>query len=240
MVARYVASLQLPISATRLESYRSAGESDFDMIVNYVWNIELSEALYPTLQAAEVSLRNSFHAAATARYDSEFWFDRRDVLLPVQRRKIQEARDELARLGKPATAGRIVAAMPLGFWMHLFDRPYERAPASAPDRLSWHDRRLALLDAVFPNAPRRARNHETMRLRCDAIRDLRNRVFHYEAIWHRPHLAHEHAAILELIGWISPPMRSTIGICDRFTLINAGGRSSIRERLQLHVGSAES
>lgn len=234
MIADYVAQLRLPISGTRLESYRAAGGTDLDMVVNYMWNIELSEALYPSLQAVEVSLRNGIHAGAMAHYDSEFWFDRHDVLLPVQRRKIQEARDELARRGKPNTSGRVIAAM-LGFWMHLFDRPYEHAPSQAPHRLSWHDDHLALLDAVFPNAPRRARNREAIRRRCNAIRDLRNRVFHYEAVWNRPRLAQEHAAILEFIGWISPSMRTTIELCDRFTLINEGGRRAVREKLLMHI-----
>ncbi|MGH2615979.1 MAG: hypothetical protein ACRDJC_12115, partial [Thermomicrobiales bacterium] len=188
------------------------------MLVNYLWNVELSEALYPSLQTVEVSLRNSIHSAASARYRSEFWFDQPDVLMPVQRKSMQEARDGLTKLGKPHTAGRIIAAVSFGFWVHVFDRPYERAPHGSP-RLSWHDNSLAMLQAVFPHAPRRFRSRDKLRRRCDAIRDIRNRVFHYEPIWHRPFLDREHAAILDLIGWISPQMSSTVGLCDRFTLV---------------------
>lgn len=203
------------------------------MLTNYLWNVELSQALYPILQAVEVSLRNSIHAAATARYNSEFWFDLPHVLLSAQRRRIEEARVDLRKMGKPLTPGRMIAGLTLGFWVHLFDRPYERAPATARDRLSWHDTNLAMLHAVFPNAPRRARNRAAIRRQCDAIRDLRNRVFHYEAIWQRPTLDREHAAILALIAWISPEMRDAIALCDRFTLAYHEGKQNVAEHLNL-------
>jgi len=66
-----------------------------------------------------------------------------------------------------------------------------------------------MFDAVFPNAPRRSRNRESMRHQCELIRDLRNRVFHFEPIWRSPDLIRRHEAIFTMIGWISPQMRST-------------------------------
>jgi hypothetical protein len=239
VIANLLAELDLPVSAERLESYRKPGGTDLDVLVNYLWNVELSEALYPCLQAIEVTLRNSIHSAASTRYQTEYWFDLADVLLPAQAAKIQEERDELRRRGKPQTAGRIVAELTFGFWVNLFNRPYERAPHNADNRWAWHDRNLALIDTVFPHAPRRVRNRESMRRRCDAVRDLRNRVFHYEPIWHRPFLDREHADILSMIGWISPRMRSTIGLCDRFTLVHHGGRQAIEERLRHELGARE-
>jgi hypothetical protein len=47
MVARFAAALELPVSRVHLESYRPPGAGDITMIVNYPFNVELSEALYP-------------------------------------------------------------------------------------------------------------------------------------------------------------------------------------------------
>jgi len=123
MASTFVAGLQAPISRVRLESYRSPGDTDLETIVNYLFNIELSEALYPSLHAVEVSLRNSIHSAASSHYRSEFWFDQAGVILPAQENKIREARNELEKFGKPQTAGRIIAALSFGFWVNLFNRP---------------------------------------------------------------------------------------------------------------------
>lgn len=68
MVAQFVADLELPLSRIRLENYRPLHGADLDMVVNYFLNIELSEALYPTLQAFEVALRNSVHRALSQHF----------------------------------------------------------------------------------------------------------------------------------------------------------------------------
>ena len=75
MQAELFKKLRASISSHRLDSYRQAGQSDFDVIASYLWNMALCEALYPSLQALEVTLRNSIHAAAVRRYNSDFWFD---------------------------------------------------------------------------------------------------------------------------------------------------------------------
>ena len=98
MVAALVAKLAPSVSSVRLEAHRPSGGSDVEMLINYFWNVELCKALYPSIHALEVSLRNSIHAAANDHYRTPFWFDLPDVLLARQRELIQEARDDLARL----------------------------------------------------------------------------------------------------------------------------------------------
>jgi hypothetical protein len=75
MVARFVAELERPISRVRLEAHRPASGDDFAMLIEYFYNIGLSEAPYPVLQAFEVSLRNSINATLTTHFQTPYWFD---------------------------------------------------------------------------------------------------------------------------------------------------------------------
>ena len=198
------------------------------MVVNYIWNIELSETLYPILQVLEVALRNGTHAAASTAYGTEFWFDQPGVLLYHQAQEVADVKAKLIADHKQATAGRIVAQLMFGFWTRLLNRPYEAS--------FWHANNLAILLAAFPSAPRRYRNRLDIWHRVNAIRDLRNRVFHYEPIWDRPTLTQEHANILQAISWISTEMRGMVGLCDRFQLVYQVGKTDVEARIKNHLG----
>lgn len=241
MVTAFVAGLELPVSTTRLESYRPPAGTDLEMLINYLWNLELNEALFPSLHAAEVGLRNSIHAAASAHYGTEFWFDQTDVLLGSQLKGIRAARRKLNDAHKPHTAGRIVAALTFGFWVSLFYNPYERQMLGDPaNQLSWHDQnnRPALLLAAFPYLTRRFRSRGQVEDRFKQIKDLRNRAAHHEPIWARPYLKREHDLILNAIGWVSPQMRDAIALCDRFPDVHQNGRTRVEAKVKGHLGIA--
>lgn len=97
MVSSLIPALALPLPSVRLEAYRPVGASDLEMMVNYLWNIELSEALYPCLQSFEVALRNSIHASLSDHFQNEFWFDQ-GILLEWQEETLYEAREQLTTL----------------------------------------------------------------------------------------------------------------------------------------------
>jgi hypothetical protein len=239
MVTAFVAGLELPVSTTRLESYRPPAGTDLEMLVNYLWNLELNEALFPTLHAAEISLRNSIHATASSHYGTEFWFDQTDVLLDSQVRSIAKARRKLADDQKPHTAGRIVAALSFGFWVSLLNRPYERQIGNSPvNRLYWHNlnNQPGLLLIAFPHLTKRYRARGPLFARFEQIRDLRNRAAHHEPIWDRPYLKREHDLILNSIGWVSPEMRSAITLCDRFPDVHQNGKALVEAKIKGHLG----
>lgn len=240
MVAAFVDSLRRPISSVRLESYRPVNGTDLDMLATYLWNIELSEALYPTLEALEISFRNAVHEAASIEYDSEYWFDQPGVLLSWQREQIADARADLTAKGKAATDGRIVAAVTFGFWTSLLNSPFERAvgPGSR-NRLAWYDNNyqpthLNLL--VFPSIPHSQNTRAKLFDRFRSARDLRNRVFHHEPIWVRSNLAREYRRIQETIEWISPEMKQLVSFCDRFGDINGDARDRIEDEVRAIFG----
>jgi hypothetical protein len=235
MVAQLVAELELPLSRERLENYRPDTGSDLDMVVNYFFNIELSEALYPSLQAFEVALRNSIHHAFTHHFGTEFWFDTPGLYplppfpetVPWQVDAIQAARNNLSNHKKPHDAGRIVAELHLGYWNSLFNRPFA-------DKL-WILNHGALLTHVFPHATRSQQVARHLEKRVTRTRMLRNRVMHFEPIWRRRHLKQTHEEILETLSWISTPMHETIAMCDRFQDVLALGRVSVEGRVQNEI-----
>ncbi len=71
----YIGNLYRSISRPRLEPFRPDDGNDLAMIANYLWNLELCQAIYPALHGCEVALRNSIHAAASAHYGTPYWFD---------------------------------------------------------------------------------------------------------------------------------------------------------------------
>jgi hypothetical protein len=54
--------VELIISAPRLQRYRDATSSDPDTVALYCWNIQLAEALLPSIAILEVSLRMAHFA----------------------------------------------------------------------------------------------------------------------------------------------------------------------------------
>jgi hypothetical protein len=60
---QFVLDLYLPLSKVRLEEYRSKVDpsSDLEMITNYFWDIDIAEAMVPSLHAVELAVRNSIH-----------------------------------------------------------------------------------------------------------------------------------------------------------------------------------
>lgn len=221
-------SLEPAISTARLESYRNGGD-DLDMLVNYFHNLELSEALYPSLQAFEVAYRNSLHDALTARYSTPYWFDHPDFLQSSRHEKsVADVRSGLKRDGKqsPYSADHIVSRLNFGFWHGLLNRPFEKS--------LWQVNGWQLIATVFPAAPRKQRNRQGLWNQIDHIRILRNRVMHYEPVWNRPHLETDHGLILDTLGWISPDMKSAIAMSDRFPRVYGQGRNRIQNELIRH------
>lgn len=227
MVEQFITTLERPVSQIRLENYRHAGGSDLDMVINYFHNLELSEALYPTLQAFEIALRNSVHLTLTQYHQDPYWFDQSGFLPQRQSRNIGEARAALTRDGKSHDPDRIIAELHFGFWHSMFNSPFEQS--------LWRPNQSALIGQVFPLTPRKQRNRQSAWDRIDRIRIIRNRVMHYEPIWQRARLADDHGAILEALNWISPAMHDTIAMCDRFVNVHSGGRGDVHKRIEAEI-----
>ena len=199
------------VSEARLIPYGKNSDPQTTVLGRYLWNIALSESLYPTLNALEVSLRNSLHNAITSFKGDAYWFEY--VLVRYEQRKLQEVKQRLASTVGVPTADQIIADCSFGFWTSLFNTDYEG--------LIWPK----LLQPVFPHAPRRIRTRNVVSRKLNKFRKLRNRISHHEPIWYWGDLHITHQEILEVIGWISPEMQQLLQLIDRFPEIHSRGVS---------------
>jgi len=198
-------SLVDAISSSRFYAYRiDPADSDTTCILRYVWNMALSEALYPTLQCLEIALRNGIHDAASAHFGTDLWYeDPRLITLPKTRQIIKRAKRTLRATKKPVEPNRVLAELQFGFWRHLFYAEYEQK--------LWRP----IIRATFPNAPKARLARKGIGARVHRAYELRNRVFHHEPIWRQPDLLDAHAEILETISWISVAMAELARTGDR-------------------------
>ena len=213
-------SLLDAISESRLEPYLTpAGRVSIQAgIARYLWNIRLSESLYPALQGVEVTLRNSIHRAVAENFGNRGWLD--SLLVDPETKCLENARTKLRAQNKTPHADNLMPELNFGFWVGLFNNRYEG--------ILWP----LLLRAVFPYMPRRLRTQGYAFRRLRRIRNLRNRVFHHEPIWYWHDLEQNHRNILEVIGWINPELLALVQLLDRFPEVYAQGPERYFEELR--------
>lgn len=225
----YVRAIRTALSSERLDAYGRGG-SDDEKIATYLWNLALSESLYPALHALEVAVRNAvFRAGAVvfpgaATRDVPCWLD---AVSPIvhsdDQPMVVAAKSRLRERGVPLEPGRLVAELRFGFWTSLFDVRYEQS------KILWP--RLLGAQLLHPSSPRSMRSRKQLSPLLNRMRHLRNRVFHHEPIWHWSNLAQQHALALELIGWFSPELRATVEPGDRFRMVHTAGPGPYLQRV---------
>lgn len=246
MVAAYVAKMETLVSQPRLERYRPQDRDDLQTMVNYLWNVALSEALLQGLSAVEIGLRNSVHKTLTHELGTEYWFW--PFLMPEDLEHFNRDWVKLRRsLQHRPTPGKVVANQTFGFWNRIFGPRYDDI---------WSANALALLWAVFPNHPRRGvppadwLTTNKIASRVKLFVDLRNRVMHHEPIFQgiaRPDeqrqgqpmpvvdLVDAHQRMREFLEWIDPQLAGALAIVDRFSDIHGHGRIQIENDLKSEI-----
>ena len=188
------------ISKERLEPYLNRHNYDLTKALNhYKCNILISQAFYPLLAILEVGLRNSLDYQLTLKFKDEKWFDNHEYVKIASRfhiDRISQARTNIMSEKKEITSGRIISELAFGFWTSMFDVKFEKA--------LWKNLRLA-----FPNCPKNIRKRKTMSAKFNAIRKLRNRVFHHEAITWNLNVFHSYKdEIIEVLNWLDKDLVS--------------------------------
>lgn len=188
--------LTMVFSQERLEGYMShasCNNNKDEALIAYSWNIELSQAFYPALQIFEIALRNSLHMSIAQHFQTEKWFEL-PFLHQIEEMKINKAKEKIKDRKKMLTSGRIVAELSFGFWVSLFDMRYEHGQALWP----------GLIKSAFPYLPKGQRTRHFLSRELNRIKFLRNRIFHYEPIWHWKDLQQQHDNIAYLTRCLSP------------------------------------
>jgi hypothetical protein len=221
-----VAMLEAIVSPPRLKRYRDAGKSDLETITNYLWNIQLAEALLPSIAMLEVCLRNTVHQTLTAHSGTEYWF--RGLLHPARWPAVEK---EIAALSGVSTmppialpqvlppAGKIIAQLTFGFWPHIFSRHYRK--------LWWTPQSQLISDVLAHHPNLTAATRSDLHRRLMYFNVLRNRAMHHEAIFDGVAIPNHpvqtidvlHGEILETIRWINPDAERLLNCLDRFTSV---------------------
>lgn len=187
-------------------------ENEQRAIRHYEQNIRLAESLVPSLSVFEVTLRNALIRELENMTGDKAWymsFKSHPVLKSLYK-YISTANSHIIARGEDVTADKINGELTLGFWISLFNSEYEKT--------LWKHLRRA-----FPNLSKHRRQRKNVSAPLNAIRTLRNRVSHNEAIsWNLVRLTSLHESIVDVISWMNPALPAWLKHVDRYkkVLIN--------------------
>jgi len=200
------------ISNDRLKGYTTpfAQLRHKDPIILYKWNCALSESFYPLLQTIEVSFRNSVHQSIVQKFGDENWLWKNALLLAKEKLIVNKVINVFEKKQKSYCVGDLIAELKFGFWTALLDKRYEQK--------LWPK----IIKLTLPGMDNKQRRIDNIRTRFHVIRKFRNRIMHYEPVWHWQNLQQIHDDILEAIEWIEPDLLQLVDI-DRFSAIYTSG-----------------
>lgn len=191
-----LSAIAAALSHERLGPYLSATGGDLLAAVHlYEWNLAVSGAMYEALGIAEVVLRNALNEQLTTWHGQspgQWYDDSRGIMSPIAHDDIDNARERVLRLGRPETAGHVVAELNFGFWKFLLAKRYEMT--------LW----TPCLRHAFPNLT--PQNRSIVFDALDELHRLRNRVAHHEPI-HQRNLRRDMLTIYRLLEWIDADVR---------------------------------
>ncbi|MDD4505676.1 MAG: hypothetical protein PHE60_04805 [Sulfurospirillaceae bacterium] len=198
-------NLEKSISRDRLEHYSKIFSINDKKIIiqKYLLNVALSKSLYFPLQTFETTLRNSIHIALSDKLNNEFWFDDENFLTPRLRAKIDEAKNKIDK-SKALTTGRIISELSFGFWTYLLGKEYEQK--------IWNK----YVKLIFPNIPKNMAVRKKLAARINTIRNLRNKIFHFDTIVDIKNLFEIHQEILDFIYWLNKDIYKLTCLFDEF------------------------
>ena len=196
--------IEAALSPERLQPYLDAAGGDREGVLRlYLWNTAVSAGFYGPLQGLEVVLRNAIHRQLSELYGPA-WYGNLDVGFDRGALgRIRQTISELTRDGHTSDAPQIVATLSFGFWVSLLGSGgrLESGRKANYEMTLWRP----ALRQVFAYRATLTRRQAHGPL--NELRILRNRIAHHEPIFAR-NLTADHARILEVLGWISPGVRT--------------------------------
>ena len=188
-------------SNNRLTSYKFNDNDDNATILQrYLYNIEVSKSLYPLLSILEISLRNRINKAIEMVIQPEWLLkelNKQNILLPNEHKKLLDAKQKLSQKGhKNIYKDDLIAALSLGFWIHLCTKRYKAA--------LWHKKGFfRIVFADYPNFSEFDKLSKVFPI-LQLMLKLRNRIFHHEIIINNPYgIENCYNDLRKLLGYIS-------------------------------------
>jgi len=168
----------------RLSSYKYDEADDGSILLErYLYNIEVSKALYPILSILEISLRNRINEAIENIVQKDWLIkelNNQNILLTGEFNKLQDAKQKLLKKGhRTFSQDDIIAELSLGFWVYLCGRKYKNT--------LWH--KAGFFKTVFADYPNFSEFDKLGKITpiLQLMLNLRNRVFHHEIIINYPY-----------------------------------------------------
>ena len=194
-------------SSQRLEKYINLYNGDVTKVAaHYKANIALSESLYTSLSVFEVTLRNALSKELERMMGRQDWSPPPppNPALKSLTSEVTVAIRHISQRGEMVSPDKIIAELTFGFWVTLLNSEYELT--------LWKSLRLA-----FPHMPKKDRKRKNVSSPCNALRKLRNRVFHHESIcWDLDYITDIHNRLVMVLGWINKDMPSWLDEVDHF------------------------
>lgn len=194
-------NIVLAFSEARMEPYLNAAHSNHsDAIRIYEINIQLCEALYPSLHTIEITLRNTIDYVLSDTYGEEWFRNERIPLASYEQESVNAAITKCKYNLK-----KLMPELNFGFWVSLIkNKSYE-------ERI-W----TPCCKKIFKKARSYELNIKKIRPNITAIHRVRNIAFHHEPIWKYEQLDDVHRDIYCLLNWINPEIGDWIREYDRF------------------------
>lgn len=188
-------------SENRLNSYKyDANDDNSILLERYLYNIEVSKALYPLLSILEISLRNRINKAIENTIQQDWLMkelNAQNILLTGEFNKLQDAKQKLLKKGhKNFTKDDLIAELSLGFWVYLCGRKYKNT--------LWH--KAGFFKTVFTDYPNFSEFDKLSKISpvLQLMLKLRNRIFHHEIIINYPYgIINCYNDLKRLLGYIS-------------------------------------
>jgi hypothetical protein len=187
-------SIDRAISPDRMATYLSEAGSNRRLARElYIWDRDLSVAMFADIAILEVALRNAIHREASAAHGVR-WFDAGG--LPLDGRSLntlsrawEDLPSHIRQNSQASTfPGRLVARLMFGFWRDLFDAGGYAGKEPRRAHIDYEDNWRQTLHRVFPGGKPVARELGAQYSRVWALRQitevhaLRNRVGHHEPL----------------------------------------------------------
>lgn len=233
---KFFADIILSISAERFHSYKDiySGSSNRETLARYLWNIELSESLYPVINVYEIALRNNIYSAFQKSLHPQWLHISRQLnFRDDDSKEIDKARDKVRGT---VTDSKIISELSLGFWARLFNANYDEM---------WRpilgNRQL---NGFLPNASQRGLTPRMLRGRIERVRRLRNYIAHHESILRFADSNNENSLqvryneMIEMIGWLHPAMQEIAEDINRFQEVYSGGPQHYNNLIEKYIQNA--
>lgn len=209
------------LSENRFQSYMDRCGHDIETALRYYdANVALSQACYQALHTFEISLRNRMHFALTEHFGTDEWYNQ--MLSSDQfadfHQKIMDTKGLLQNRGQHKHSDKMVAEFSLGFWVKMFNKPYQM--------FLWKP-----LRKIFVNLPRKNRKRGTVSKALNHAKTFRNRIFHFEPIcWRFSAAKSNYDNIMKIIRWLDGDFHQWTNKRCTFDQVMQNERKALEEK----------